>query len=230
MPSQRLFNDKFGDEGRRKHHAIEFSLSRHAAGTSALNLGLERLLSEHAIGRKLVELFKVFNRLLEDVPEHGDRHFTGEIVAFKRGEKFARLIGHGQLINQRIKREQATVVRRNVAFRQTFVNRAEEPLIVHPQRLFDPTAIMVNAFERVFFEQSAILREGDEQNPVKQLLRGSNEARWLVIIALRERKDELCPPCLVVLVELRRDFTLLLPRFNEQLCGVAAEQRVRSEQ
>ena len=230
MAPQRLFNNKFGNKGRCKYHAVELSLARHAGRTGALNFGLERLLRKHAIGSELVELFKVFNRLLEDVPEHGDRHFASEIVAFKRGEEFACLIADIELIDERIEREQATVVRRNVAFRQTFVNRAKEPLIVHPQRLFDPAAIIVNALQRVFFEQPAILGEGDEQHAVEQLLRGSDKASGLVIIALGEREDQLRPPRLVVLVKLRGDFTLLLTGFQEQLCRVASEQIALAQQ
>ena len=155
------------------------------------------------------------------MPEHGNRHFTGEVIAFRRSEKFARLIGDGQLVNKRIELEQATVVRRNVAFRQAFVDRAEKPLIVHPQWLLDPAAIMVNAFERVFFEWSASFREGDEQKPVEQLLCGGDKARRFVIVTLRERKDKLRAPRFVILVEHGRDFTLLLTRLNEQLCSVA---------
>ena len=51
VPSQRLLNDKFGDESGRKRHAIDLSLSRRAAGAGSLNLGLKRLLSKHDIGR-----------------------------------------------------------------------------------------------------------------------------------------------------------------------------------
>ena len=88
----------------------------------------------------------------------------------------------------------------------------------------------MHVLQRVRRQQTALLREGDEQHAVEQLLRGCDQRAGLQIVGLSQCRDELDAPALVVGIQRARDLAFGLGRFIQQPRGLARQQLIGAEQ
>jgi len=138
-----------------------------------------------------LHLFEVGNRLLEDVPQNlhvdelrrvvvivGGGSSRVELVLGKFLEPVAHVIRHREGIEGGVRLEQLAVELVDVELRVPLVHPAEQRLEVVPHRArVVRVFVFVGLLDGIAGQEFAVLREGDEQDAVEQLLRGVSP-RW----------------------------------------------------
>ena len=128
------------------------------------------------LGRRLaatlgLEPFDVGDGLLEDVAEHGDRHFAPVVPGAERCDVFGEAVGQQQGVDDGIVGEQAAVVGRYRHVVLAAIDQAEEPDEILPDRQrIEFILRFQRPFEQAIRQQVRAFGEGDEQNPVENLL------------------------------------------------------------